>query len=353
MERLVVRGGHQLNGAVTISGAKNAVVAIIPAAILAEGVCVIDNLPRIEDVRALEDTLTKLGAVCELIDEGTLMVDSTNVNSYEATFDSVRKIRASYYLMGALLARFKRADVALPGGCNFGSRPINLHLKGFRALGAEVEEDSGPDRRSHGREAMTDEFQENGRQRTQHAAAGHHAAEAHGADNEPYGIEHAGHAARGHQLVELRASGLQRRRPETAHQHAFESRHEVQPFDSGHPHHQFGLRQQHGDAGEDRGAEKRHDGRKFPHDQHARRHGHQQQPRRNAESAAQRIGVKFGMRAAGMAQRQPRDDEDRQRDDERRNGRVKHIADMREDRHPTVDDASTVVSDRSEILSPK
>ena len=141
MERLVVRGGHQLNGTVTISGAKNAVVAIIPAAILAEGVCVIDNLPRIEDVRALEDTLTKLGAVCELIDEGTLMVDSTNVNSYEATFDSVRKIRASYYLMGALLARFKRADVALPGGCNFGSRPINLHLKGFRALGAEVEED--------------------------------------------------------------------------------------------------------------------------------------------------------------------------------------------------------------------
>ena len=101
MERLVVRGGHQLNGTVTISGAKNAVVAIIPAAILAEGVCVIDNLPRIEDVRALEDTLTKLGAVCELIDEGTLMVDSTNVNSYEATFDSVRKIRASYYLMGA------------------------------------------------------------------------------------------------------------------------------------------------------------------------------------------------------------------------------------------------------------
>ena len=113
MERLVVRGGHQLNGTVTISGAKNAVVAIIPAAILAEGVCVIDNLPRIEDVRALEDTLTKLGAVCELIDEGTLMVDSTNVNSYEATFDSVRKIRASYYLMGALLAQMLHCQVAV------------------------------------------------------------------------------------------------------------------------------------------------------------------------------------------------------------------------------------------------
>ena len=143
MERLVVRGGHQLNGTVTISGAKNAVVAIIPAAILAEGVCVIDNLPRIEDVRALEDTLTKLGAVCELIDEGTLMVDSTNVNSYEATFDSVRKIRASYYFIGAMLGKYKSAQVPLPGGCNIGSRPIDQHLKGFRALGAEVKIERG------------------------------------------------------------------------------------------------------------------------------------------------------------------------------------------------------------------
>lgn len=141
MEHFLIKGKKRLNGDVTISGAKNAVVAIIPAAILAEGVCIIDNLPRIEDVKSLEDTLTKLGAVCELIDERTLLVDSTNINNYCATFDSVRKIRASYYLMGVLLARFKHAEVALPGGCNFGSRPINLHLKGFRALGAEVEED--------------------------------------------------------------------------------------------------------------------------------------------------------------------------------------------------------------------
>ncbi|MBQ7265040.1 MAG: UDP-N-acetylglucosamine 1-carboxyvinyltransferase [Firmicutes bacterium] len=141
MDNLLIRGQHRLNGDVMISGAKNAVVAIIPAAILAKGVCIIDNLPRIEDVKNLEDTLTKLGAVCELIDERTLMVDSSNIKDYHATFDSVRKIRASYYLMGVLLSRFGKAEVALPGGCNFGSRPINLHLKGFRALGATVDED--------------------------------------------------------------------------------------------------------------------------------------------------------------------------------------------------------------------
>lgn len=141
MEHLLIKGRKPLNGEVVISGAKNAVVAIIPAAIIANGVCIIDNLPAIEDVRCLQDTLTKLGCVCELIDEGTLMVDSSNLNNCNATFDSVRRIRASYYLMGALLARFKEAKVALPGGCNFGTRPIDLHLKAFKALGAEIEED--------------------------------------------------------------------------------------------------------------------------------------------------------------------------------------------------------------------
>ncbi len=140
MEKLVIKGGNLLNGNVTISGAKNAAVAIIPAAILANGVCVIDNLPEISDVENFMEALTNLGAVCELVNETTLKVDSTNINSYNATFGAVAKMRASYYLMGALLARFKRAEVALPGGCNFGSRPINLHLAGFRALGAEVVE---------------------------------------------------------------------------------------------------------------------------------------------------------------------------------------------------------------------
>ena len=141
MEHLLIKGRNPLNADVVISGAKNAVVAIIPAAIMANGVCIIDNLPAIEDVKCLQDTLTKLGCVCELIDEGTLMVDSSSLNNCNATFDSVRRIRASYYLMGALLGRFKEAKVALPGGCNFGTRPIDLHLKAFRALGAEIDED--------------------------------------------------------------------------------------------------------------------------------------------------------------------------------------------------------------------
>lgn len=141
MEHLLIKGRNPLNGDVVISGAKNAVVAIIPAAIMTSGVCIIDNLPTIEDVRSLQDTLNKLGAVCEQIDENTLMVDSSNLSNFNATFDSVRKIRASYYLMGALLGRFKQAKVALPGGCNFGTRPIDLHLKAFKALGAEIEED--------------------------------------------------------------------------------------------------------------------------------------------------------------------------------------------------------------------
>ena len=106
MEHLLIRGKRPLVGEVSISGAKNAVVAIIPAAIIADGVSIIDNLPAIEDVKCLQDSLTKLGAVCQLIDEGTLMVDSSALNNFNATFNSVRRIRASYYLMGALLARF-------------------------------------------------------------------------------------------------------------------------------------------------------------------------------------------------------------------------------------------------------
>jgi UDP-N-acetylglucosamine 1-carboxyvinyltransferase len=141
MEQLVIRGQRRLKGEIPISGAKNAVVAIIPAAIMSKGVSIIENLPCIEDVTSLVNTLNSLGAVCEFIDEQTLKIDATGVNSWEATGESVRKIRASYYLMGALLGRFKQAVVATPGGCNFGSRPINLHIKGFRAMGAEVTEE--------------------------------------------------------------------------------------------------------------------------------------------------------------------------------------------------------------------
>lgn len=143
MDQLVIRGQRQLKGEVAISGAKNAAVAIIPAAIMSGSVSVIENLPCIEDVTSLVKTLNALGAVCEFLDERTLKIDSSFVDKWEATDESVRKIRASYYLMGALLGRFKKAVVAMPGGCNFGSRPINLHLKGFRAMGAEVIEERG------------------------------------------------------------------------------------------------------------------------------------------------------------------------------------------------------------------
>ncbi|HIW24712.1 MAG TPA: UDP-N-acetylglucosamine 1-carboxyvinyltransferase [Firmicutes bacterium] len=143
MEKLVITGGRRLNGEVFISGAKNAAVAIIPAAIMADGVCVIDNLPGIEDVASLSSTLNKMGAVCEYIDKHTLKVDSTGDITNCAAFEEVKKIRASYYLLGALLGRYKKAEVALPGGCNFGTRPIDLHLKGFRLLGADVEVTNG------------------------------------------------------------------------------------------------------------------------------------------------------------------------------------------------------------------
>lgn len=137
MEHLVINGQKQLSGEIYISGAKNAVVAIIPAAIMAKGKCVIENLPSIEDVTSLIDTLTNIGAKCKLEKDNTLIIDSTNVDKFCATYESVKKIRASYYLMGALLGRFKKAEVAMPGGCNFGTRPIDQHLRGFKALGAD------------------------------------------------------------------------------------------------------------------------------------------------------------------------------------------------------------------------
>ncbi len=142
MDHFRINGQKKLKGEVSISGAKNAAVAIIPAAIVADGVSIIENLPTIEDVTCLMHTLTSLGARCSLSDESTLIIDARKVNSCIATDESVRKIRASYYLMGALLARFSHAEVALPGGCNFGERPIDQHLKGFRMMGARIDTSS-------------------------------------------------------------------------------------------------------------------------------------------------------------------------------------------------------------------
>lgn len=139
MEKLIINGGVSLNGSVEINGAKNAVVAILPAAILASnGECVIDNIPDIEDVHCLERILTSLGCKVEKIDSNTLKIDSTNITSVDACTEDVRRMRASYYFIGSLLARFKEARVELPGGCPIGVRPIDQHIKGFEALGAKV-----------------------------------------------------------------------------------------------------------------------------------------------------------------------------------------------------------------------
>ncbi len=138
MEQLIIEGEHPLYGEVNINGAKNAAVAIIPAAVMANGKCIIDNLPGIEDISKLVDILTKLGAKCSFDGIHRLIIDSSKIDKYKAYYDSVREIRASYYLLGSLLGRFGRAEVALPGGCNFGDRPIDQHIKGFEAMGAEV-----------------------------------------------------------------------------------------------------------------------------------------------------------------------------------------------------------------------
>lgn len=140
MEKLVVKGGKRLCGEVMISGAKNAAVAIIPAAILVDGICIIENIPAIKDVTVICSILEELGAKVEFLDKYTVKIDSSNVDKYTAPYEHVRKMRASYYLLGALLGRIKKADVALPGGCNFGSRPIDQHLKAFRLLGAKIDD---------------------------------------------------------------------------------------------------------------------------------------------------------------------------------------------------------------------
>ena len=140
MARYVIQGGKALNGEVTISGAKNAAVAILPAALLVAGKCRVENVPDISDVRILLNILEDMGAEITHEEPGTVILDCTNVCNTDPNPELVRKMRASYYLMGALLSRFHKANVALPGGCNFASRPIDQHIKGFRALGAEIEE---------------------------------------------------------------------------------------------------------------------------------------------------------------------------------------------------------------------
>ncbi len=138
MEKLVINGGNPLFGNVNINGAKNAAVAILPAAILAsKEVCTIENVPNIEDINCLEIILKYLGCKVEM-SCNSIKIDSTNIVTTNATIPEVRNMRASYYLLGALLSRFKKARVELPGGCPIGDRPIDQHIKGFEALGATV-----------------------------------------------------------------------------------------------------------------------------------------------------------------------------------------------------------------------
>ncbi len=139
MEKFVINGGNPLRGEVTISGAKNAALAIIPAAILSQDVCRIENVPTsISDVSFMIKTLKHIGAGVKLIDRTTIEIDSRFVNSYVIAHDMTKYLRASYYFIGALLGRFHRARVAMPGGCYLGPRPIDQHIKGFEALGAKV-----------------------------------------------------------------------------------------------------------------------------------------------------------------------------------------------------------------------
>ena len=137
MKKIVINGGNRLTGSVCISGAKNAAVAIIPAIILSDGVCRVENIPDIMDVNLMLDILEKMGAKIVRINKSTVEIDPRNINSFYANYDEIRAMRASCYLLGALLGKFAEAESALPGGCNFGVRPIDQHLKGFGILGAE------------------------------------------------------------------------------------------------------------------------------------------------------------------------------------------------------------------------
>ena len=139
MEKFIINGGIPLKGEVEISGAKNAALAIIPAAILSQDVCVIENLPcSISDIGHLMKILKQLGAQVKVINKHTIEIDSRHVNSYVISHDMTKHLRASYYFIGALLGRFSRAKVSMPGGCYLGPRPIDLHIKGFELLGANV-----------------------------------------------------------------------------------------------------------------------------------------------------------------------------------------------------------------------
>ena len=143
MDKFLIRGGNRLTGEVSISGAKNAAVAILPAAILSEGICRVENVPDITDIVAITKILNDLGVRIRNVNKNTLEIDASAIHTYVASEELARHLRGSYYLMGALLGRFHHAVVTMPGGCDFGVRPIDQHLKGFAALGAKHHIEAG------------------------------------------------------------------------------------------------------------------------------------------------------------------------------------------------------------------
>lgn len=143
MEQYVIKGGNPLVGEVEIGGAKNAALGILAAAIMTDETVTIDNLPNVRDINVLLDAIREIGAQVERVDAHTVKINGSFIRDFNVDNEFIRKIRASYYLIGAMLGKYKRAEVALPGGCNIGSRPIDLHIKGFRALGASVEIEHG------------------------------------------------------------------------------------------------------------------------------------------------------------------------------------------------------------------
>ena len=164
MDKYRIQGGNRLHGEIEISGAKNAAVAIIPAALMVDGVCRIENLPQISDVDSLLLILESLGGQVRMINPSTVEIDCTHVTWENADYERMKKIRASYYLIGAMLGRFGIAKTTMPGGCNFGVRPIDQHEKGFRAMGASWDIENGfilaeaPDRRLRGAPVYLDKI---------------------------------------------------------------------------------------------------------------------------------------------------------------------------------------------------
>ena len=142
-ERMLITGGHALEGEVRVSGGKNTAVAVIPAVLLSDEPCTIENLPDIEDVHALADILTELGAKVDYEPGRCMRIDPRPADGTEVSYHNAQRLRASYYLLGALLGRNGKAKVPTPGGCEIGSRPVDQHLKGFRSIGAEAEEIGG------------------------------------------------------------------------------------------------------------------------------------------------------------------------------------------------------------------